>query len=407
MAEELRSEVVPTSIPKSCDEYNDGNHHPNPSAVTDVTAENENDVSGNNAGMLISDGDDSKMRDIRHPPSALYQHPMCEHDTPNPDLMYSQNALSANPMYPSIAINGSSNLEYQRNVRNPNQIYEPDVCSEPAHRPANSDGTPSIEPLAATHQEVHDDDDDNNKPTTSDAAAEIKEIDVVNDVAVEVNAVPFVRPKSTSRPVNIDLYIRPYAVRYPTHDDNRGGTPYAGRHQEDDEDEIPPEIDGADGNRRTYHTAPDDIDITPYAVAYMCQYDMTDVTRRDASMNDADTSASVRDDSNVQRIQHDWRTLHHQHPSSIPNFLNPNAMYVPNVPQQAARDRNYKQHTRRHTLTNLLQLRRFYSKHRPGTDADLRCYDGVFDCDVYHNGFCHDDFYINVKNVLPPDDGVI
>ncbi|XP_066288248.1 apolipoprotein(a)-like [Branchiostoma lanceolatum] len=281
------------SISNSSGKNTDGNHHTNLSAATDVTAESGSDVSCNDAGISAFGSDDSSMRDIRHPPSALYQ----------------------------------------------NQIYEPDVCSEPAHRPANSDGTPSIEPLTAVHQGGHDD-DANNKlttSTTSGAAAENDEIDyITHDVALEVDAGPSVRPKSTSRPANNDLHIKPYAARCQTDDENRGGTPYAVRHQEDDEDEIPPEIDGADGNR-THHTATDDVDITPYAVAYKRRYDMADVTRRDAPMNDADTSDSVRNDSNVQGIQHHWRTLHHQDLSVILNSLIPNPMYVPNVPQQAVR----------------------------------------------------------------------
>ncbi|CAH1267454.1 Hypp3748 [Branchiostoma lanceolatum] len=139
---------------------------------------------------------------------------MCDQDTDslNPDLMYSRNAMSQNPTY-------HTDMEYPQNVGNPNQIYEPDVCSEPAHGPANSDGTPSIEPLTATYQEG-DDDNDNDKPTTSTtsgAVAENEEIDdITRDAAVEVNAVPSVRPKSTSRPSYNDLHIKPYAVRYQT-----------------------------------------------------------------------------------------------------------------------------------------------------------------------------------------------
>ncbi|CAH1267075.1 PLG [Branchiostoma lanceolatum] len=370
------------SIPNTSGENSDGENHPNLSAATDVTVENGSDVSGNDAVISAYGSDEINMPDIRLPPSALNQ----------------------------------------------NQICEPEVCSEPAHRPANSDVTPSIEPLTAAHLEGHDD-DDSNKLTTSGAAAENDEIDyITHDIDIEVDAGPSVRPKSTPRPANNALNIKPYAVRYQTHDENRGGTPYAVRHQEDDEDEIPyavryqthdeirggtpyavrhqendeheipyavryqthgenrggtpyavrhqeddedempyaaryqthdenlggmpyavrrqeddengipPEIDGADGNKRKHPTVPSDVDITPYAVAYKTRYDMTDVTRRDTPMNDADTSDSVPNDK---------KTLHHQDPSSILNSLIPNPMYVlnslipnpmyvPNVPQHAA-----------------------------------------------------------------------
>ncbi|CAH1264270.1 TRIM2 [Branchiostoma lanceolatum] len=387
------------SIPNtsSCHENTDGDHYPNLSAANEVTAEDGSDGSGNYAGMSDSVGDDSNMHDIRHSSGALSRNPKCDRDTLNPDLMYSQNDTSPNPTYAPNAT--GTDIEYPQNAGNQEKMNE--LCSEATHRPTKSDGTSSIEPLTATHH-----DGDNNELTTSDAEADNKEIDyMTRDATVEVNTVPSVCPKSTSRPANNDLYIKPYAVRYQTHDENhRGGTPYAVRHLEDDEDEISHEIDGAYGNRRSYHTASGDVEITPYAVAYMCQYDMTDVTRRDTPMNDADTSASAPNDSDVRRIRHHhWRTLHHQDPSSIPNVLIPNAMHMPNVPQQAARDRNYKQHTRCHTLTSLLQLRGFYSKHGPSADADPKCYE----CDFYHNGFCQKDFYINVKDVLPPDDDAI
>eukprot|EP00058_Branchiostoma_floridae_P012782 XP_002598270.1 hypothetical protein BRAFLDRAFT_69625 [Branchiostoma floridae] len=384
------------TTPNTCDEIKD--HHPYPSAVTDDTSRSENlsDVSGYDAGMSSSDGDDSNMRDIRHPPRALYENPLCEQENLDPDMAYSQHAVSPNPIYPQIP---SRNLEELQNDCNPNQIYELDVCTEPAHRPADSVGNPSIE--LSTAQDCHD----NTESTTSGAAEENIEInDVEHDVAGEATAVPSVRPNPTSGPANSEVYIQPYAVRYQEQGGNKalanlkcGGTPYAVRYQEDNED---------------------DVDITSHAVTYSRQYDMPGVKRRDTAMTDTDTSDSVNNDINAQRIRQHWRALHHQDPSSIPN-----AMYVPRAPQQAA-----------HADPN----RRFYSKHGPSTDANLRYKKGVYgfqrndfyhnevdvSCndlyskDVYSNDFysnkllndccknvvCHNDFYIKVKDVHLPND---
>ncbi|KAI8508731.1 hypothetical protein Bbelb_138300 [Branchiostoma belcheri] len=292
-------------ITNICDDVNDGDPYPNLTdhEVTDATADNRNDVSENNAGISAFVLDYLNMRGIQLPWSALYQNPMFEQNTQNPDLVYSQNAMSPNPTYAPSADN--TDVECSQNVSDSDETYESDVCPEPAHRPAttDSDCNPRTTPLTA--------------------------------VSAEADTGPSVRPKSTFTPTNNDLHIKPYAIRYQGDGENGilegRGTPYAVRYQEDDEDDI---ID-ADGNRRT---RPDDVDtITPYAVARMSQYDMTDERRRDAPMNDGDTSASHR---NMQRIRQHWRALQHQgviDPTTMRNALNQNPMYVPNIPQQAAR----------------------------------------------------------------------
>ncbi|XP_019621344.1 PREDICTED: tripartite motif-containing protein 3-like [Branchiostoma belcheri] len=211
---------------------------------------------------------------------------MSEQNTQNPDLVYSQNAMSQNPTYSPSADN--TDVECSQNISDSDETYESDVCPEPAHRPAtiDSDCNPRTTPLTA--------------------------------VSAEADTGPSVRPKSTFTPTNNDPHIKPYAIRYQGDGENGilagRGTPYAVRYQEDDDD-----------------------DITTYAVAHMSQYDMTDVSRRDAPMNDGDTSASHR---NMQRIRQHWRALQHQgviDPTTMRNALNQNPMYVPNIPQQAAR----------------------------------------------------------------------
>eukprot|EP00058_Branchiostoma_floridae_P001037 XP_002586525.1 hypothetical protein BRAFLDRAFT_106425 [Branchiostoma floridae] len=319
------------------------------------------------------------MQDTQHPPRALYQNPTCERDALNPDMTYSQNAvISPNPVYPPIPINAIGHLEHLHNDRNPNQIYEPDVRTDP------SDGNPSIESFTVTYQERHD--NDNNEPSGA-ATENIEMNDVEHDAAEEATAVSCIRPNPISRPANRDLYIQPYAVRYQEQGGSKtlkcGGTPYAVRYQEDNEDNI---VD-AYGDRVTHHTTPDDVDVivTPFAVTHSSQYGMTGVTRRDVPMTNTDIPDSIREDINIQQIRQNTRALHRQDLCSITNAggLNPNMTYAPKAPQQAARaDPNLK----------------LYSKHGPATNDNLSYCNGVYDFhrdDFHRNDFYRNDFHRN------------
>ncbi|XP_066275339.1 E3 ubiquitin-protein ligase TRIM32-like [Branchiostoma lanceolatum] len=114
--------------------------------------------------------------DIRQ--RGLYQNPMCEQDTQNPNLVYTQNSTGLNPMYRQITQDPNNPLhapntfqtspEYAQTTGNPNQIYEPYVYDRP--QPAtgldkNHENQCGIQPFAATRQDAIVDESDNNMPT--------------------------------------------------------------------------------------------------------------------------------------------------------------------------------------------------------------------------------------------------
>ncbi|KAI8490214.1 hypothetical protein Bbelb_319520 [Branchiostoma belcheri] len=116
-------------------------------------------------------GDDSNIRDIRHPPGGLYQNPSCEQDTRNPNLVYTQNAMSLNPMYmlyqqdtqdPSPMYAPNTSQDYVQSTANPNQINEP---NEAASGLATNEACSSSQTCTLPHHGAVADGRNDNIPT--------------------------------------------------------------------------------------------------------------------------------------------------------------------------------------------------------------------------------------------------
>ncbi|XP_078680565.1 uncharacterized protein LOC144915750 isoform X2 [Branchiostoma floridae x Branchiostoma belcheri] len=124
----------------------------------------------------------------------------------------------------------------------------------------------------------------------------------------------------------------------------------------DDEDKPVESVE----NGQTVHTACDDVDMEPYAVAHMCADQEASATSPEATQtnersHDTNTATNIRrnvssnlagttDETNPSDTVADNSTLHNlglppnaHHPNPVcgQNALNPNLMYVPNVCRQA------------------------------------------------------------------------
>eukprot|EP00058_Branchiostoma_floridae_P026044 XP_002611534.1 hypothetical protein BRAFLDRAFT_117187 [Branchiostoma floridae] len=182
---------------------------------------------------------------------------------------------------------------------------------------ANHDGSPENQQYHATCEEAGGAMPDNN---SGDHCLQSCAVTVQNETA-------FWSANSDTNPC-----IQPYAVRYQEHNDLSNDRPL-------------PRIDVAAENRQTANIASDDVDIRPYAVAYMKQDDIeSNTTSRDihtqarqslqmptaASNNINDVLAnSSSNDANPSNLESEQR----QH---VPNALHSNPMYVPNVQHPTA-----------------------------------------------------------------------
>ncbi|KAI8506149.1 hypothetical protein Bbelb_165020 [Branchiostoma belcheri] len=116
--------------------------------------------------------DNSNIRDIRHPPSGVYQNPSCEQDTRNPNLVYTQDDIGLNPMYmlyqqdtqdPNQMYVPKTGQDYAQSTANPSPTIEPNVRIEPVIGLASSDDSCSIQPRTLRdphHETLADRDDD-------------------------------------------------------------------------------------------------------------------------------------------------------------------------------------------------------------------------------------------------------
>ncbi|KAI8518973.1 hypothetical protein Bbelb_022300 [Branchiostoma belcheri] len=258
-------------------------------------------------------------------------------NTANPDSMYAPNDVHPNPIYPQHA--GNTSPIHQQHAMDPNPIYpqnnrnsdltdEPNPLPEPAG-PADSDDNPCIQPYAVRYKH-EDGDDENRKHAEGDH----------------------------------NHCIQPYAVRYGHDEDNDKDTerdddpsflPYAVRYLQTDDDDDNTAQGAAAFTEQTTETSPTDVDIQPYAVAYMCQDDavtmassleetqtkeplqkiktvsnngndiQSNMSGRGPSNDDIDTLGFTDDHSSLRRMRHPLKTLH-PHPTDVQNVLNPNPM---------------------------------------------------------------------------------
>eukprot|EP00058_Branchiostoma_floridae_P011902 XP_002597390.1 hypothetical protein BRAFLDRAFT_69331 [Branchiostoma floridae] len=164
---------------------------------------------------------------------------------------------------------------------------------ENSRRPtvSTSDNSGSVHP--------HEDDDDNDNDDNPD----IQQYHVTNE---EANG-------AADMPANSDTNasIQPYAVKYQEHEDIGDDGPH-------------PRADGVTGeNGQPASISTDDVDIKPYAAAYMDQDDTDSDIVADPSSNDSNPS---------DHVSHDRKR--------VPNALQPNPMYVPNVQHGAVCERH-------------------------------------------------------------------
>eukprot|EP00058_Branchiostoma_floridae_P012593 XP_002598081.1 hypothetical protein BRAFLDRAFT_85702 [Branchiostoma floridae] len=238
--------------------------------------------------------------------------------TPNP--MYTQSTMDPssnedipNPMYTQSTMNPSSNEV------NPNPMYlqsttEPSVSPGPTSKSNNSDGNPCSQSSAVTHQQGDEvtfmpaNNDGNQclepyavtRQQDGDEEGVIETANIGNSPCLRPYAVKCLKPfrKSTVESASCDA-TQPYAVRYQEEIANNDSDPYiqpyAVRYQEDDE--FPIEVP----------------DCVPAA--------------SDSINNDVLTNFSTND-PNIPDLVSDER----QH---VPNALNRNPMYVPNVQHPA------------------------------------------------------------------------
>ncbi|XP_078692655.1 uncharacterized protein LOC144922621 [Branchiostoma floridae x Branchiostoma belcheri] len=267
-------------------------------------------------------------QNIRHQPNVLYPQTTClqkdkiqnqlytempfnpvSTNIEDPNLMYVENTLKCNPVYPP-------------NVRNPNPMY----VQNPELQVPEAD-------IAATPSEIMED-------VTSDTASR----NPANGTAQTSSA-----SRSTSRTgphieteesacrqedIGDSFDIKPYAVRNQTYGDNTAtktnGTgneqpqdispanvdiePYAVRYGEDDD--VPKNGD-ATGIEQTRGISPGNADIEPYAVAYMGQEDVVSHRTNDSSTISAGCSSSMgAANASVNRDVRDGR---HQPPVCVAN----------------------------------------------------------------------------------------
>ncbi|XP_078664078.1 uncharacterized protein LOC144907145 [Branchiostoma floridae x Branchiostoma belcheri] len=352
-------------------------------------------------------------------------------NTENPDSMYAPNDVHPNPIYPQHA--GNTSPIHQQHAMKPNPIYpqnnrnsdltdEPNLLHQPAG-PADSDDNPCIQPYAVRYKH-EDGDDENRKHAEGDRnhciqpyAVRYKHEDgddenrnhaegdrnhCIQPYAVRYKHEDGDDENRKHAEGDRNHCIQPYAVRYGHDDDNNKDTerddnpsflPYAVRYLQTDYDDDNTAQGAAALTEQTTETSPTDVDIQPYAVAYMCQDDVaftassleetqtkeplrkiktvsnngndiqSNMSGRGPFNDDTDTLGFTDGHSRLRRVRHPLKTLH-PHPTDVQNVLNPNPMstvlnalipnqayaqtaqirnpiYVANVPQQRAYGRRY------------------------------------------------------------------
>eukprot|EP00058_Branchiostoma_floridae_P011550 XP_002597038.1 hypothetical protein BRAFLDRAFT_96187 [Branchiostoma floridae] len=275
-------------------------------------------------------------------------------ETGDPMPVYTQstsnlppNEVNPNPTYTQ------SIMKPPPNDDNPNPMYlqstmEPIVSPGQAFKPNNSNDNNYTQPSVATRRQDNDvifmsANSDGNSCLQPYAVTKLQD-DEKESVVEEAN--------NEDNPC-----IQPYAVRYQGNDEHSLGPvecgviqPYAVRYEENDVTAL---SDITTENGQTDRTASDDVDIKPYAVAYMERDDKAcDTTSGDShthtgqslqkpttaskSINDVLANPSSNDTNPTDLVSEE-----RQH---IPDALIPNPMYVPNVqhpPLCAGRDIGY------------------------------------------------------------------
>ncbi|CAH1227789.1 TRIM3 [Branchiostoma lanceolatum] len=290
------------------------------------------DESDNDTDTVENDGN---AQNIRYHPNVLYPHTICLKNDRVQNQMYTQKALnptSINSQNPNTmyAQNGPNcNPAYQPNVRNPNPMYAPNV-------------NPELDELTSTEPEI--------APTslttaTSSGIVEATAEDLPSDVASgdAANGMAQASPDpETEEPASWQADIaQPYAVKYQSADDDDMATesngtgngqtlcvdikPYAVRYGDDDD--LPSKRKVTD-NKQTQDVSPDNVDITPYAAAYMGQEDVVSEGNNDTLTIAAGCSSSMgaTNASAVLGGHSEVRDVRNQAPQA--------PVYMPNGPQQ-------------------------------------------------------------------------
>ncbi|KAI8487136.1 hypothetical protein Bbelb_352060 [Branchiostoma belcheri] len=264
--------------------------------------------------------------------------PIYPHNTINPYPMDARNDVNPNPMYlqtpveppnasPESTIRSYENDDIPCTQASADVHQQGDVAN---FRPANNDDNHGLQPYAVTHLQ---DGEANSSPANNDDNHCLQPYAVTHLQDGEANSSPAnnddnhgLQPyavthlqdgEANSSPANNDdnHCLQPYAVTHlqdgdansspANNDDNHCLQPYAVTHLQDEEAAAKASITS------------DDESIKPYATAYMCQDDMVCST---ASGDDRTTPPLQNQPSAASNNIHD-----------IPNALNPNPMYLPNV----------------------------------------------------------------------------
>ncbi|CAH1263906.1 TRIM3 [Branchiostoma lanceolatum] len=242
----------------------------------------------------------------------------------------------------------------------PHAVANQEGCV-PASSTADSDGIPDIQPYAVANQEGC-------VPASStanyDGMTYIQPYAVANQEGcvpasstADSDGVPYIQPYAvanqegcvpSSSTANYDgvPYIHPYAVAYQedNSDDTHSIKPYAVRFEDkgDDVRDMSSKSDAADENGQSI----DDVNITPYAVAYMSQDDTATVEEAQAGQasstgNDLSFDSSGRGSSKHESDSQPTDGTMPDPPGArvqVRNVLVPNPMYVPNAQPAAEAD---------------------------------------------------------------------
>ncbi|CAH1271179.1 Hypp4585 [Branchiostoma lanceolatum] len=296
-------------------------------------------------------GDDDQDDDDDANKSTKFDAAAANEQTTQPSSILPQNQVNHNPIYPQ---NGGykkdQDADDDDDDAKKSTKFDAAAANEQSTQlssifPQNEENPNPIYPQGYRN----DDNDDANESTKVDAttANEQSTIDRPfyqqnignSDLMVNSN----VPPEPTSWPAASNPCIQPCALKY---------------QEEDNDNNTQTEHSATTLVEETTQLSPTNGDIEPYAVAYICQDDMSastakessqqmkpvsnsiddnpnNMTGRDSSIDDTGTSGLTEDDSNIRRLRRSLTALD-PNPVYTQDALVPNKMYVPNVHPQTA-----------------------------------------------------------------------